>query len=85
MRLRTSHAPNHARPRDGYVIFAVLIVVIVLSLVAYRFTDSMTSVFWLTGGISLLAFLVLLLMPEVVLRSTSAAAAAAAERAAALE
>lgn len=29
--------------RDGYVIFAVLIVIVVLSLVAYRFTDSMTS------------------------------------------
>lgn len=29
--------------RRGYVIFAVLIVVVVLSLVAYRFTDSMTA------------------------------------------
>lgn len=33
---------NPAR-RRGYVIFAVLIVVVVLSLVAYRFTDSMTA------------------------------------------
>jgi type II secretory pathway component PulK len=40
MKLRTPHTP---KPRDGYVIFAVLIVVVVLSLVAYRFTDSMTS------------------------------------------
>ena len=30
-------------PRDGYVLFAVLIVVVVLSLVAYRFTESMTA------------------------------------------
>ncbi len=30
-------------PRPGYVIFAVLIVVVVLSLVAYRFAESMTS------------------------------------------
>jgi type II secretory pathway component PulK len=43
MRLRTPHAPNCSGPRSGYVIFAVLIVVVVLSLVAYRFTDSMTS------------------------------------------
>lgn len=31
------------RRRDGYVIFAVLIVVVVLSLVAYRFAESMTG------------------------------------------
>ncbi len=30
-------------PRRGYVLIAVLIVVVVLSLVAYRFTDSMTG------------------------------------------
>jgi len=46
------------------------------------FTDSMTKVFYITGGIGLVAFLVLLLMPEVVLRNTSAAAAARAEAAA---
>jgi type II secretory pathway component PulK len=36
---------RHTRraPRGGYVIFAVLIVVVVLSLVAYRFTDAMTA------------------------------------------
>ena len=34
---------REASPRAGYVIFAVLVVVVVLSLVAYRFTDSMTS------------------------------------------
>jgi len=43
------------------------------------FTDSMTKVFYITGGIGVVAFLVLLLMPEVVLRNTSAAAAARAE------
>lgn len=32
---------RRAQPREGYVIFAVLIVVVVLSLVAYRFADSM--------------------------------------------
>jgi type II secretory pathway component PulK len=32
-----------AQPREGYVIFAVLIVVVVLSLVAYRFADSMVG------------------------------------------
>jgi len=42
------------------------------------FTKSMTQDFWITGGVSLLAFLSLLLMPEVVLRATSAQAAAAA-------
>lgn len=42
MILYTRHA-THGRRRDGYVIFAVLIVVVVLSLVAYRFTDSMTA------------------------------------------
>ncbi|WGL53578.1 MDR family MFS transporter [Nocardioides sp. BP30] len=49
------------------------------------FTESMTKVFWITGGIGIVAFLVLLLMPEVVLRTTSASSAAAAERAAAAE
>lgn len=34
---------THRTHRDGYVIFAVLVVIVVLSLVAYRFTDSMTS------------------------------------------
>ena len=43
MRLRIPHAPNRSDPRGGYVIFAVLIVVVVLALVAYRFTDSMTG------------------------------------------
>lgn len=38
------HARDRSHdPRRGYVIFAVLIVVVVLSLVAYRFTDSMTA------------------------------------------
>ena len=49
------------------------------------FTDSVNEVFWIVGGIGVLAFLVLLLMPEVELRDTSAAAAAAAQRAAAAE
>jgi len=50
------------------------------------FTDSVNQVFWIVGGIGILAFLVLLLMPEVVLRNTSASsAAAAAQRAAAAE
>jgi EmrB/QacA subfamily drug resistance transporter len=49
------------------------------------FTDSVNEVFWIVGGIGVLAFLVLLLMPEVELRDTSAAAAAAAARAAAAE
>ncbi len=42
---RNLRAPNTtaARVRGGYVIFAVLIVVVVLSLVAYRFTESMTA------------------------------------------
>jgi len=43
------------------------------------FTDSVNEVFWIVGGVGVLAFLVLLLMPEVVLRNTSAAAAARAE------
>ncbi len=34
-----------SRPRGGYVIFAVLVVVVVLSLVAYRFAESMTGEF----------------------------------------
>jgi type II secretory pathway component PulK len=36
-------SPVKGGPRGGYVIFAVLVVVVVLSLVAYRFADSMTS------------------------------------------
>jgi hypothetical protein len=40
MRLHPRHTPA---ARAGYVIFAVLIVIVVLSLVAYRFTESMTS------------------------------------------
>jgi len=47
------------------------------------FTDSMARVFWISCGIGLVAFLVLLLMPDVELRSTSAASAAASARAAA--
>ncbi|QJW97187.1 type II secretion system minor pseudopilin [Frigoriglobus tundricola] len=43
MKLRTSGAAHRSHPRDGYVIFAVLIVIVVLSLVGYRFADSMTS------------------------------------------
>ena len=43
MMLRKPFAPDRAAPRGGYVIFAVLIVVVVLSLVAYRFADSMTG------------------------------------------
>jgi EmrB/QacA subfamily drug resistance transporter len=46
------------------------------------FSDSITRVFWIVGGIGVVAFLVLLLMPDVELRNTSAAAAAAADRAA---
>jgi Tfp pilus assembly protein PilX len=34
---------NLSPVRGGYVIFAVLIVIVVLSLVAYRFTESMTA------------------------------------------
>jgi MFS family permease len=45
------------------------------------FADSISSVFWVSGGLGALAFLVLLLMPEVELRQQSAAAAAAAARA----
>src|SRR5439155_6222146 len=45
MRLRAANSTpstaRGARPRGGYVIFAVLIVVVVLSLVAYRFSESM--------------------------------------------
>ncbi len=41
--LRTPNSPNRAAQRGGYVIFAVLIVVVVLSLVAYRFAESMTG------------------------------------------
>ncbi len=42
MRLHTP-ALSPRDHRGGYVIFAVLIVIVVLSLVAYRFTDSMTA------------------------------------------
>jgi MFS family permease len=44
------------------------------------FADSIASVFWVSGGLAVLAFLVLLLMPEVELRQQSASAAAAAAR-----
>lgn len=40
--MKRSVGSSHAR-REGYVIFAVLIVVVVLSLVAYRFAESMTG------------------------------------------
>jgi hypothetical protein len=43
------------------------------------FADSIASVFWVSGGLAVLAFLVLLLMPEVELRAQSASAAAAAD------
>jgi EmrB/QacA subfamily drug resistance transporter len=45
------------------------------------FADSIASVFWVSGGLGVLAFLVLLTMPEVELRQQSASAAAAAARA----
>ncbi|MDY3561676.1 type II secretion system protein GspK [Gemmata sp. JC673] len=41
MKLHTRGTGHDARP--GYVIFAVLIVVVVLALMAYRFTDAMTA------------------------------------------
>lgn len=34
---------THVKPRSGYVLIAVLIVIVVLSLAAYQFTDLMTS------------------------------------------
>jgi type II secretory pathway component PulK len=45
MKLHAPHgyARTAAQSRGGYVIFAVLIVIVVLSLVAYRFTDSMVA------------------------------------------
>jgi type II secretory pathway component PulK len=44
MTLRTHNtALDPVRTRQGYVLIAVLIVVVVLSLVAYRFTDAMTA------------------------------------------
>jgi hypothetical protein len=46
------------------------------------FADSIASVFWVSGGLGALAFVVLLLMPEVELRQQSASAAARAESAA---
>ncbi|MFM8274139.1 MAG: hypothetical protein ACKODX_17670, partial [Gemmata sp.] len=39
----TLHTREKRGARDGYVIFAVLIVVVVLALVSYRFGDAMTS------------------------------------------
>lgn len=44
MMILAATSPNRAAAlRGGYVIFAVLVVVVILSLVAYRFADSMTS------------------------------------------
>jgi hypothetical protein len=44
MVLRTQYTANGERhERGGYVLIAVLVVIVVLSLVAYRFTDAMTS------------------------------------------
>jgi EmrB/QacA subfamily drug resistance transporter len=43
------------------------------------FSNAITSVFWITSGLGLLAFLVLLGMPDMELRRESAAVAAAAE------
>jgi type II secretory pathway component PulK len=43
MTLRAASRTRAAAPRGGYVIFAVLVVVVILSLLAYRFADSMTS------------------------------------------
>ncbi|MDH2414057.1 DHA2 family efflux MFS transporter permease subunit [Nocardioides sp. CER19] len=45
------------------------------------FADSIASVFWVSGGLGVLAFLVLLTMPEVELRQQSASAAVAAAEA----
>jgi len=45
------------------------------------FADSISSVFWVSGGLGVVAFVVLLFMPEVELRQQSASAAAAAQRA----
>jgi EmrB/QacA subfamily drug resistance transporter len=49
------------------------------------FAESMTPIFWLAGGMGLLAVAVLCMMPEVELRKTSAHAAVAQARAAASE
>jgi EmrB/QacA subfamily drug resistance transporter len=46
------------------------------------FADSISSVFWVSGGLGVVAFVVLLFMPEVELRQQSAQAAVAAARAA---
>ena len=44
MIVRSQHrARSTQRSRGGYVLIAVLVVIVVLSLVAYRFTDAMTS------------------------------------------
>ena len=44
MILQSRHPTIDTRqPRRGYVLIAVLVVIVVLSLVAYRFTDAMTS------------------------------------------
>ena len=44
MLLREQHPAKSARhSRGGYVLIAVLVVIVVLSLVAYRFTDAMSS------------------------------------------
>ncbi|SFC38402.1 drug resistance transporter, EmrB/QacA subfamily [Nocardioides terrae] len=45
------------------------------------FADSISSVFWVSGGLGVVAFVVLLFMPEVELRQQSASAAVAAQRA----
>ena len=45
------------------------------------FSNAITRTFWVSGGVGLLAFIVLLFMPEVELRQTSASAAARAETA----
>jgi EmrB/QacA subfamily drug resistance transporter len=49
------------------------------------FAESISSVFWVSGGLGVVAFLVLLFMPEVELRQQSAQAAAAAAAAARAE
>lgn len=41
--LRRLHSSRHRSSRRGYVLFAVLLVVVVLSLVAYQYQDAMSS------------------------------------------
>ncbi len=41
--MRAAASPAGAAPRDGYVLIVVLIVILVLSLAAYRFSDAMIS------------------------------------------